>query len=338
MLRRVALRLGMMAGVLVGVMLLTFLITRLLPGSPVDALLGPKPTPAQIAAARHALALDRPVWEQFARYAWRALHGDLGKSLASGQPVVAEMARRAGATFELVTASLILALVVGVPLGVRSAVAQDHAFDHATRAFTLAGMAAPSFLVGMMLQMLFYGSAGLLPLQGRLSDDVLLDHPYAQVTGLALVDSLIAGDLPAFGSAFIHLILPTATLGFATLAVITRNTRALMIEAMAADHIRTLRAYGLRALRIQYVYALRATLIPLLTVAGLSYGYMLGGSIVVETVFDWPGLGAYAVDALVGNDYPAVMGVTLLLAFVYLTINLAVDLGYYAIDPRLRRR
>jgi peptide/nickel transport system permease protein len=237
-----------------------------------------------------------------------------------------------------VTASLILALVVGVPLGIRSAVRQDRAFDHATRIFTLAGMALPSFLVGMMLQMLFYGSAGLLPLQGRLSDDVRLDHPFAPLTGFALVDSLIAGDMPAFASAVAHLILPTLTLGFAALAVVTRNTRALMIDALAADHIRTLRAYGIGAGRIQYVYALRATLIPLLTVAGLSYGAMLGGSIVVETVFDWPGLGAYAVNALVTNDFPAVMGVTILLATVYLAINLAVDLAYYAVDPRLRRR
>jgi len=338
MLRLVLGRLGMMAGVLLGVLLLTFLISRLLPGSPVEALLGAKPTAEQIAAARLALGLDRPIYEQFAVYVWHALHGDLGRSLASGQPVLAEMTRRAGASFELVTISLVVALGIGVPLGMRSAVAQDRGFDHLVRAITLAGMALPSFFIGMLLQMLFYGSAGWLPLQGRLSDDVLLDHPFDPVTGLALVDSLLAGEPAAFGSALAHLVLPVATLALATVAVVTRNTRALMIDALGADHIRTFRAYGLAESRIQYRYALRATLIPLLTIIGLTYGYMLGGSIVVETIFDWPGLGAYAVNALVSNDFPAVMGVTILLATVYLTINLLVDLTYYAVDPRLGRR
>lgn len=333
----VAQRLVMMVGILFGVLLVTFALSRILPGSPVEMMLGAKPTQEQITEARESLGLDEPIPKQFLLYLRNAASGDFGTSLRTGQPVVSDIARRASATVELVAVSLGLSLLLGLPLGVISAVRQDSWIDHAARAVSIAGVALPAFFIGMLLQMLFYGALDWLPLQARIDAEVLLDHPFETVTGLYLVDTLLDGNWVAFRSAAAHLALPVMTMTLATIAIVTRNARAMMTDVLAEDYILTSRAYGVPARIIHYRYALKATLIPVLTVVGLTFGYMLGGSVVVEYVFDWPGLGGYVVGALINNDFPAVMGITLFLATAYLLINLAVDLAYHLVDPRLRR-
>jgi peptide/nickel transport system permease protein len=327
----------MMVGILFGVLLVTFALSRILPGSPVEMMLGAKPTQEQITEARERLGLDEPIPKQFLLYLRNAVRGDFGTSLRTGQPVVSDIARRASATVELVVVSLGLSLLLGLPLGVISAVRQDSWIDHTARAVSIAGVALPAFFIGMLLQMLFYGALEWLPLQARIDAEVLLDHPFETVTGLYLVDTLLDGNWVAFRSAAAHLALPVMTMTLATIAIVTRNARAMMTDVLAEDYILTSRAYGVPARIIHYRYALKATLIPVLTVVGLTFGYMLGGSVVVEYVFDWPGLGGYVVGALINNDFPAVMGITLFLATAYLLINLAVDLAYHLVDPRLRR-
>lgn len=337
MIKYVAHRLMMMIGILFGVLVITFVVSHVLPSSPVEMMLGAKPTPEQIAAARVELGLNQPLYVQFFRYIIHAVTGDLGVSLRTHQPVASDMLVRLGATFELVTLGMILAVLIGTPLGVMSAVRQDTGTDHATRSVAIAGVALPPFFTGMLLQLLFYGILGWLPLQGRIGSEMLLDHPFPNVTGVYLVDTLLDGNWTAFISALSHIALPVFTLTIFSLAVVARISRNMMVEVLSQDYIRTARAYGLPLRSIHYRYALRATLIPLLTVVGLTYGYMLGSSVIVEYVFDWPGLGSYIVNAIISNDFPAVMGVTLFFATSYLMVNLIVDLLYFAVDPRLRK-
>jgi peptide/nickel transport system permease protein len=337
MARYVAHRLMMMVGILFGVLIITFGLSRVLPGSPVEMMLGAKPTQEQIAEARERLGLDEPIPKQFLIYLGNAVQGDFGTSLRTGQPVTRDIARRASATVELVVVSLGLSLLIGLPLGVISAVRQDSWVDHAARAVSIAGVALPAFFIGMLLQMLFYGALGLAAPAGPNRCRGAARPSLRDRHRLYLVDTLLDGNWIAFKSAASHLALPVATMTLATIAIVTRNTRAMMVDVLGEDYILTSRAYGLPARTIHYRYALKATLIPVLTVIGLTFGYMLGGSVVVEYVFDWPGLGGYVVGALINNDFPAVMGITLVLAGAYLTINLAVDLTYHLVDPRLRR-
>lgn len=328
-------RLAQMLLILLGVLMLTFVLSRVLPGSPVEMMLGHRPSVEQIEAARAELGLDKPIAVQFLTYLKDLAHGDLGTSLHTGQPVTSDLFKRFGATFELTTIALVIVVVVGIPLGVLSAVRQNTVSDHLVRSGSIAGMALPVFLIAMLLQMLFYGQLGWFPLQGRINAEIALDFPFAERTGFYLVDTLLAGQWPAFKSAALHLVLPVLTLVMASMAVVTRITRNTMVEVLQQDHIRTLLAYGVSRRRVYYKYALKATLIPLLTVIGLAYGYMLGGSVVVEFIFDWPGMGGYAVGGITRNDFPAVMGVTLLLAVIYLSMNLVIDLLYHLVDPRL---
>ncbi len=337
MLKYAAQRVVMMIGIMFGVLVVTFSLSRVLPSSPVEIMLGHRPTPDQVETAKRELGLDRPIYEQFFSYLGDILQGDFGVSLRTGQPVLDDLFSRMTATFELTTLAVILVIIAGVPLGVMSAVKRNTIADQAARTVSMAGVALPAFLLGMLLQMLFYGGLDqLLPLQGRIGSEILLDHPFDRVTGLYIIDTLLAGQWSALASAAHHLVLPVMTLAIASLAIISRITRNMMLEVLSQDYIRTAWAYGVPGRRIYYVYALRATLIPLLTVIGLTYGFMLGGSVIVESVFDWPGLGGYVVGAISQNDYPAVMGVTLFLATMYLTINLVIDLLYHAVDPRLR--
>lgn len=334
--RYAAQRLMLLIGILLGVLVITFALSRILPGSPVEMMLGHRPTQEQIDEAKAQLGLNQSIPNQFIRYVSDVARGDFGISLRTGQPVLNDLADRMMATFELTTLALIIVVLLGVPLGVASAVRRNTMVDHGARGFSIAGAALPVFLIGMILQMIFYGGLKWFPLQARMDAAILYDYPFDRVTGLYLVDTLLEGNWIAFKSALSHLVLPVLTLTLAALAVVTRITRNTMVEALAEDFIRTARAYGLSRRIIYFRYALKATLIPMLTVIGLTYGFMLGGSVVVEYVFDWPGLGGYVVGAITKNDFPAVMGVTLLLATTYLVINLIVDLLYFVVDPRLR--
>ena len=334
--RYVVKRLLMMVGILLGVLIITFALSRLLPGSPIEMMLGHRPTQEQIDLARAEFGLDKPIPVQFLNYVSSAVQGDFGISLRTHRPVLEDLLGRMAATFELTTLAVILVVIVGIPLGILSAVRQNTIEDHITRTFSIAGMALPMFLVGMVLQMTFYGWLSWLPLQGRMNVEVLLDYPFEKYTGIYLIDTLVTGQWRAFQSAAAHLVLPVLTLALASLSVVIRMTRNTMVEVLNEDFIRTARAYGLPNRLIYYRYALKATLIPMMTVIGLTYGFLLGGSVVVEFVFDWPGLGGYVVGAITQNDFPAVMGVTLFLATIYLSVNLIVDLLYFVVDPRLR--
>jgi peptide/nickel transport system permease protein len=336
MIKYVAQRLVLMIAILIGVLVITFGLSRILPGSPVEMMLGHRPTQEQIDLVKAELHLDKPVYQQFLYYVRDITQGDLGTSLRTGQPVLDDVFERMTATLELTTLAVLLVIFIGVPLGVISAVKQNSLTDHCARSFSVAGMALPVFLIGMMLQMFFYGELSWFPLQGRMNSEILLDFEFSRVSGLYLVDTLLAGQWLAFKSAAMHLVLPVLTLAMASLAVVTRITRNTMVEALNQDFVLTAKAYGLSSRKIYFAYALKATMIPMLTVIGLTYGFLLGGSVVVEYVFDWPGLGGYVVGAITKNDFPAVMGVTLFLSAMYLSVNLIIDLLYFVVDPRLR--
>jgi peptide/nickel transport system permease protein len=335
MLEYAARRLLSLAAIVVGVMALVFVLSRTLPSSPVEMMLGAKPSAGQIAQARHELGLDQPLYIQFGRFVAAAARGDLGHSLRTGRPVVEEIAQRFAASTELVTLALLLAIAVGIPAGVLAAVRRGTAVDHAARAISVSLVAIPVFFLGTLLQLVFYGELQWLPLQGRIDSGVLEGAPLPSVSGLYLVDALLAGNGAALRSAASHLALPVITLASASLATVFRVTRNVMAEVLQTDYVRTARAYGLSRARLYFVFALKAALVPLLTVIGLTYGFLLGGSVIVEFVFDWPGIGGYVVESVVSNDFPAVIGVTLLVSTTYLLINLVVDLLYHLLDPRL---
>jgi peptide/nickel transport system permease protein len=329
-------RLGLLALVLLGVMTITFVISRVLPSSPVELLLGAKPTAEQVERVSRELGLDRPLPQQYARFVGELARGELGKSFRTGRPVARELAERAGASVELVTLSLLVALAIGVPLGILLAVHSGGRLELALRFLAIAGGAIPTFFIGLFLQLIFFGWLGWLPLNGRVGAEIPIDHPFSRITGSFLIDALLAGDRAALWSVVTHLILPVAALALSSVAVIARVTGNLMIEVLGSDFIRTARACGLPERLIHYRLALRPALASLLVIVGLTYGFLLGNSVFVEFIFDWPGLGEYALRAVLESDYPAVMGVTLVLAGAYLLINLAIDLVNLAVDPRLR--
>ncbi len=338
MIRYVAHRLILMIGILLGVLTITFFLSRVLPASPINLIVGDRPTAEQVIAAEEELGLNKPLIVQYALYMRQIAGGDFGKSLRTNQPVLVEISNRMGATLELTSLAIIIVVIVGIPMGVISAVRQNSWIDNLARAGAVGGVAMPAFMLAMILQIIFYGQLNWLPIQGRMDSILLLDAPFEKITGFFLIDTLLAGQWGAFKSAVSHIILPTLTLSIVTLASVTRITRNMMVEVLSEEFIRTAFAYGLPRRMIYYRYALKATLIPMLTVIGLTYGYLLGGAVVVEFVFDWPGLGGFLVFSIVQNDFPAVLGTTLFMAGAYLSINLLVDLLYYVVDPRLRKQ
>ncbi|ESW65311.1 peptide ABC transporter permease [Mesorhizobium sp. LSJC280B00] len=313
-----------------------FVLSRVLPASPAELMLGGRPSFEMIAKAEAELGLDRPLAVQYLNFIGSAIRGELGDSLLTKRPVLLEVRERFGATFELTTLAMVLVLLIGVPIGVLSAVRQNSMLDNVVRTISVAGVAIPSFILAMSLQLLFYGALGWLPLQGRVDTSILLRNPIKPITGLFLIDAPLTGNWEGFTSALAHIALPLLTLTILLLATVTRITRNMMIEVLKEEYIRTAFAYGLPKSAIYYQYALKATLIPILTVIGLTYGNLLGGAVVVESVFDWPGLGSFVVSSIAQNDYPASLGATLFLAGTYLLINLIVDLLYPVVDPRLR--
>jgi peptide/nickel transport system permease protein len=322
--------------VLLGVSIITFVVSHVLPGSPEAMWVGPKPTQEQLDAAIKELGLDKPIAVQYLSYVKNMAKGDLGISLRTRRHVTEELSNRMGATFELVVFAMSIALLLGIPLGILSATNKDKALDHTSRAISISGVAMPIFWLGMILQLVFHGHFGWLPLQGRISSEILIDSPIETITGFYLLDSLMTANWAAFASAVRHIILPAMTLAFAALATITRMSRSSMLDVLREDYIETSKAYGVSKRVLLYKYALKNALIPTITIIGLSFGTMLGGSFLVESIFDWPGLGRYAVLSIETSDFPAIMGVTILYAFTYILLNLAVDLIYFMIDPRIK--
>ncbi len=317
--------------VIVAVALLTFVIMRLLPGDPLTTWLGDRPTPEQIEKARRELGLDQPLYVQGWKYISRVARGDFGQSLRTRRPVWEELKEKFSATFELTSLAMFMCLLFGIPVGIAAARHPDHIGARLEKFISLSGVAVPVFWLGMLLQILLSGYLNWLPIQGR----SVLPPPEHSYTGLLLLDALLNLEFDTFADALQHIFMPALALSMASFGIITRSVRSAMGQVLQKDYIRAARAFGVPQKRVLFVHALKNALIPVITVSGLVYGYLLGGTFLVERVFDWPGLGQLAVMSILTNDMPVVSGVALLYAFVYTLINLLLDLFYLWIDPRI---
>ena len=327
-------RLAMAIPSLIGVVIVTFLLTRALPGDPAAYFAGPAATPQAIEQVRVKLGLDRPLLAQFGRYVVDLAHGNLGTSLTTGQPVAAELQSRLPASAELTLLGLLVSVAIAVPLGILAATRPNSLIDHACRIVATLGVSLPVFFTGLILVYIFYYLLGWAPAPlGRL--DVFYSPP-PQVTGFYLIDSLIAGDLETFMAALKQLILPALTLGIFSLAPIARMTRASMLAVLSSDFVRTARASGLSAYTVIIAYAFRNAMLPVVTTLGMVFSFLLGANVLVEKVFAWPGIGSYAVEALLASDFAPVQGFVLTMAIMYVALNLTIDILYGLIDPRVR--
>ena len=327
----VARRLAWFLPTVLGLLAVTFVISRVIPADPVALVAGETATPAQVEALRRQLGFDRPLPVQFASYVSRLARGDMGTSLYTTRPIVEDLAHRLPATIELTLAAMAVSVAVGIPLGVVSAVWRNSVLDHALRVVTVSGLAIASFWLGIMLQLLFAMRLGWLPLNGRLQG-----FPPRGVTGLFVLDAALAGDGAALLGALSHLALPAATLAFPALATLVRFTRAGVLEVMQSNFVLYERAMGLPRSVIVWKYILRSALTSTVTQIGLLFGILLAGAVVTEAVFDWPGIGTYAVNAIIRSDYNAVMGFTVWAGVIFMAVNLVVDVAHGLIDPRER--
>ena len=319
---------------IVGVVVVTFLLTRALPGDPAAFFAGPAATNEAVEEVRRALGLDRSLAVQFGYYLRDLAHGNLGNSLSTGQPVTTELATRLPASLELTLMGLLIAAVVAIPLGVLAATRPGSWIDHLCRVATTAGVSLPTFFTGLALAYVFYYLLGWAPSPiGRL-DPVY--SPPDPVTGLFLVDGLLMRDLELFGASLKQLVLPAVTLGLFVMAPLARMTRASMLGVLSSDFVRTARAGGLSRGTVLYTYAFRNALLPIVTTLGMVFSFLLGSNVLVEKVFAWPGIGSYALEALVASDYAPVQGFVLAMALLYVLLNLAIDILYGLIDPRVQ--
>lgn len=317
-----------------GIVLLTFILTRLLPGDPAAYFAGPAATQASIEEIRVQLGLDRSLVQQFTDYVVDLAHFDLGRSLTSGQAVTADLSARLPATLELTLAALVVAACGGIGLGLAAAMRQGSWVDQVCRAVSVVGQAIPTFFLGLLLVFVFYYLLGWAPApMGRL--DMFTSSP-AEVTGFWTIDTLLAGDMAAFRGVLGHLVLPVITLAMFGLGPIARMTRATMIEVLDSDFIRTARAYGLGRRKIIWTYAFGAAAVPILNTIGMVLSFLMGANVLVEKVFGWPGVGAYAIESVLVADFAPVQGFVLLMAALYLVINLTIDVIAVLLDPRVR--
>jgi peptide/nickel transport system permease protein len=334
MLLMVAKRLLLAIPSLIGVVVVTFLLTRALPGDPAAYFAGPAATKEAIQEIRVKLGLDKSLPQQFLGYVRDLARGDMGSALTTGQPVAAEIRQRLPASAELTLLGLILAMGIAVPLGIFAATNPNSIIDHACRVVATAGVSLPVFFTGLILVYVFYYLLGWAPAPlGRL--DVFYSEP-AKVTGFYLIDSLIARVGEVFWASLKQLILPALTLGIFSLAPIARMTRASMLAVLASDFVRTARASGLTSFTVIVTYAFRNAMLPVVTTLGMVFSFLLGANVLVEKVFAWPGIGSYAVEALIASDFAPVQGFVLTMAVMYVALNLLIDILYGLIDPRVR--
>jgi peptide/nickel transport system permease protein len=333
MVRFILRRLAGLVFVLLGVSVITFTLTQLVPVDPAVTALGQNARDEQIEAFRREFGLDRPPLEQYVRYMGRLLQGDLGISIRTRRPVADDLRDFLPATIELSLAAMLVSLVLGVSLGVLAAVKRNGWLDGAARVFALIGGSLPIFFLGLLGLAIFYSRLRWLPGPGRL--DALITPP-REITGLFVVDSMLTGNWSALRSSLAHLVLPAVTLGYFSTAVLLRMTRSAMLDVLGQDYVRTARAKGLREGLVLTRHALRSALIPVITTVGLTFGSLLSGAVLTETIFGWPGLGRYATASAVSLDFPAVMGVALVAAVVYPLVNTLVDISYHVLDPRVR--
>ncbi len=326
-------RLGLLIPTFLGVTLIAFSFIRMLPGDPLELLAGERGiSPERKAELEQQMGFDKPYWEQYLTYLVNIFKGDLGVSFASKKPVLEEFLTLFPATVELALCAIILAVALGIPLGIFAAIKRGSIADQAIMGTALVGYSMPIFWWGLLLIILFSGVLGWTPVSGRIS----LLYYFPSVTGFMLIDSLLSGEKGAFLSAVRHLILPTIVLATIPLAVIARQTRSAMLEVLGEDYVRTARAKGLSPFRVVGLHALRNALIPVITTIGLQVGVLLAGAILTETIFSWPGIGKWLVDSIGRRDYFVVQGALLLIAGIVMFVNLVVDMLYGLINPRIR--
>ena len=318
--------------VLIGMSFLVFFLMQLAPGDPVTLLLGEDAEPHEIEEVTREWGLDQPIIVQYWQFVSKAVQGNFGESMRYGEPVTELVIERLPATVELALASLLVAIIIALPIGVYSAIKHNSLWDHSGMTLALVGLSVPNFWLGIMLIFFLGGQWNLFPVAGRLTYGV----DVTPVTQLMLVDALIAGDLAAFWDAFKHILLPAVTLGTSFAAIITRISRSSVLEVIRQDYITTARAKGLSERTVIWKHTLRNALITIITILGLQLGALLSGSVITETVFSWPGIGSLLIQAITTRDYKLAQGVILFFAMVYFFINLTVDLLYTWVDPRIR--
>lgn len=325
-------RLILMLIVMIGVATIVFFVTRVIPADPVGAILGGNAPVETVDRMKHQLGLDKPIYLQFADYLPGILRGDFGTSIVTRHKVLDDILEFFPATAELACAAMLFTIVLGILLGTLSAVKRNRPVDHGLRVFSILGVSMPVFWLGLLLLLFLYSRLGWFPGSGRNS---LFIFPN-RITGLVLIDSLITRNWQALWDSFKHIVMPAFVLGYAATASVARIMRASMLDVLKQDYIRTARSKGLGRKVVIFRHALKNALIPVVTVIGISFGDLLSGAVLTETIFSWPGLGRYIVNALLVLDYPAIAGGTLFVAFIYSLANLIVDISYAALDPRMR--
>lgn len=326
-------RILLLVPVLLGLSLLVFAIARLLPGDPVTLAAGPNATAADVAQVAREFGLDQPLPVQYWRYLTGILHGDFGVSIFTRRPVAEDLAAFLPATLELVLAAMVMAIALGIPLGLMAAVFRNKWPDFLSRTVSLGAISMPRFFLGLVFQLFFAMWLGWLPLSGRYP---LIEEPPPAITGLLTVDAVLSGQFHALGVALSHLALPAIAMALSPLATIMRMMRASTIEVLQQDYVLTERALGLSQRLILFKYVLKNAISATLTVIGLYFGWLLGGTVLVETVFDWPGIGLYATQAVLTQDFMPIIGVTLCIGAIFVTVNLVVDMLYGLLNPKVR--
>lgn len=319
---------------LLGVIVLIFVITRVLPGDPARTLAGDNAAPSQVAKLREQMGLDTALWKQFIDYFGGLFQGDLGYAWHTGRPVLDDFVVRFPATVELAIAAILIGLVVGVGLGVFSALNRDRMGDHVARVISLLGASMPLFWLGLLVISFFYGQLGIEPAPiGRISDSV---NPPTQITGLFVLDSALSGDMVALKDSFSHLIWPAMVLSVNAVAIISRMTRSAMLEVLGQDYIRTAESKGLAQSQVIGKHAFKNAAPTISVIVGLEFGQLLGGAVITEMIFNWPGVGGYVIESIQATDYAPVQALTLVSAVIFLVVNLLVDLTQRIFDPRVR--
>lgn len=318
---------------LFGVTMLCFALVRVLPGNPAYLIAGPYASERDVQAVTEQIGLEKPLYEQYAMYVRGLVHGDFGRAWFTSQPVRKDLLERFPATFELANFAFLLAFVVGVPLGVLSAVRRGSWLDHVCRVFSILGVSLPSFWLGLLLIFFFYYQLQIAPPpMGRIDSFIA---PPPGLSGMYVVDSLLTGNWPALRSAAGHLVLPVLTLGLSMLAPLLRMVRSSMLEVLNARYVKAAVAYGMPRRDVLYHYALRNALLPVITTMAIFYGFALSGMVLVETIFSWPGMGLYAINAILNSDYAAIQGIVVFITFVYIGLYVVVDVLYAIVDPRI---
>jgi len=329
-------RLGSGVFVILGVLSVTFIISRVVPGDPARLYLGPRANVEKIEEVREELGLNDPLLEQFARYVTNTLRGEFGYSFFTKRLIIDDLKIRFPATMELVILSMLITLLVGVPVGVLGAARRGNLFDKASRIITISGVSIPVFWLALLMQLLFFLYLDWLPLSGRLSREVLINHPIETTTGFHLIDAAITGNWIAWKDALLHLVMPVITLAVYPISLVVRMTRASMIDVLSETYVEAARASGLSERKILFKLALKNGIIPTLTVMGLLFAYSIIGAVLVEIIFSWPGMGTYMTDAILNSDIYVLFGVTIVITVIYIFINLLIDFIQALLDPRVR--